>query len=61
MKLISCDVCAVILDQDKIGFPTDMYDDDDAIDPEKAKYNQENKRYEPYVRCPVCESIIFQE
>jgi len=60
MKLISCDHCAVMLDADKLYFPTDVWNhEDECIDPRKAGYNQKTKTFNAYVRCPVCENEVF--
>ena len=59
MKLISCEHCGVVLDQDKIPFPEDSYLEED--DSTKIDYNQRSRRWEIYVPCPVCKEKIFKE
>lgn len=61
MKLMSCDNCGVILDLDKIKFPTELEDKDGAIDPTKADYDQKRGQFFAYINCPVCNEQIFEE
>lgn len=61
MKLISCNNCAVILDQDKLRFAEDYYTEDGSIDSDKAEYDQTRGGYYLYVLCPVCKEYIFKE
>ena len=61
MKLISCNNCAVVLDQDKMQFASDLYTDDGGIDLAKADYDQERKDYFVFLPCPVCGTQIFKE
>ena len=62
MKLISCDHCAVVLDHDKLSFPTDIWESDGySIDLTKADYNQHTKDWEAFCLCPVCKEKVFQQ
>ena len=60
MKLSSCDDCGVVLDLDKIPFPTSLYTEE-GIDDTKAGYNQNKGEYCAYIRCPVCDRVIYEE
>lgn len=63
MKLLSCDNCAVVLDQDKLNFPKDIWDYDgetESIDSSKAEYNQSTCTWEAFTTCPVCNEKIFE-
>lgn len=59
MKLISCENCGVILDADKAGFPTNIYDNHGCIDQDKAAWDGGD--YVPKVVCPVCGDDILQD
>ena len=64
MKLISCDSCATILDQDKLNFPKDIWLFDgtsETIDESKAYYNQFTQEWTAFVLCPVCKDKIFEQ
>lgn len=61
MKLISCDGCGVVLDQDKLLFADDMYDEDGCINEAVADYRQETGRYELYVSCAFCLKPVFKQ
>ncbi len=58
MNLTSCDNCAVVLDKDKLDFPTDINDGDGVVDDEKAVWSGDD--YVPYVPCPVCKEPVKQ-
>ena len=63
MKLLSCDNCAVILDQGKLNFPSNIWKYDgvsETIDESKADYNQYTKEWSAFVLCPVCNEKIFE-
>lgn len=62
MKLISCEHCGVVLDQDKLSFPNNIWtENDDSIDTNKADYNQRTKTWVVFINCPVCKEKIFHE
>jgi len=58
VNLISCDNCGVVLDSDKLSFPTDIYNDDGSINSEYASWNGED--YVPKAKCPVCSEEILK-
>lgn len=59
MDLISCNNCGVILDKDKLKFPIDVWDKFmDCVDLNKAVWN--GNEYVPFVKCPVCKGVIYQ-
>lgn len=60
MKLISCDNCGIILDQDKVGFADDIYNDE-GIDEALAQYNQATGDFAAYINCPVCKEKVFKQ
>lgn len=57
MKLISCDNCAVVLDKDKMYFPSVWNKNGDGIDQDKAICDK-NGKYISILPCPVCGEII---
>jgi len=62
MKLISCDRCAAILDGDKLDFPEDIFDDDEGyVKIALGTYSNKQRKYVPYVTCPVCQNEILKE
>ena len=64
MKLISCDSCGVVLDQDKLPFAKDIYKYDgesEVIDERRADYNQLTQTWAAFVPCPVCNETIFEQ
>jgi hypothetical protein len=62
MKLISCNNCGVVLDQDKLSFADDIYDDQDScVDPAKGEYDQDRGEYFAYISCPACKEPVFKE
>lgn len=58
MKLISCNCCGVVLDQDKIDFP-DLYDEDGNIDSVNAFWDGDN--YIQTIPCPVCGNAVEKQ
>ena len=59
MKLISCERCGVVFNQDNLNFP-DLYDHD------SGKYIEGNgywngDTYVPFISCPVCTHAIPKE
>lgn len=61
MKLISCNSCGAVLDQDKLKFAHDMYDSDNCIDDDVAGYDDTRKGFNLYVPCPVCQERVFKQ
>ena len=64
MKLISCDNCATLLDQDKLSFPKDIWlfdGESESIDLTKAEYNYYSGDWVAFTTCPVCKEKVFQE
>lgn len=61
MNLISCSLCCVVLDKDKIIFPS-IYDHDtqELID-ENAGWSDKDECFKPKVECPVCSGFILDE
>ena len=60
MNLCSCDSCGVVLDKDKLNFPTEGYlKDGSGIDFDNASYDQETGQFRFFVYCPVCNTQIF--
>ena len=59
MDLHSCDSCGVLLDKDKLHYPTDeeiWHEDGHAI-PTKTVYDSVCGQ-QPAVPCPVCKELI---
>lgn len=56
MKLRSCDNCAVLLDEDKLLFPKDVWLNDGSVDATKAAWN--GSSYTAFCKCPVCSAPI---
>jgi hypothetical protein len=52
MNLISCDNCGVVLDAEKIDFPSSIYKDGE-VDESRAVWNKETRDFTPFTRCPV--------
>lgn len=62
MNLNSCDSCGVVVDLDKIEFPSEIYDDvTDSIDHSKADWSERRRDYVPFVPCPVCKARLRKE
>jgi len=61
MKLISCEECAVVLDEDRLLFPSRVneYKDDGTLDDDK--FVLEGDDYLPFVNCPICNSVITKD
>jgi len=52
MNLKSCNGCGVVLDKDKLQFPTELYDRDMGVDEKRAIWNGD--AWVAVVPCPVC-------
>lgn len=61
MKIISCDRCGVLFDQDKINFPTIFDHDTGELIEKNATWNAAVDKYVPVVDCPVCGNKIMKE
>lgn len=60
MKIKSCDQCGVVLDQDKLKFPRDIYTGKyGGADPAKSVWDGE--KFARFVSCPVCGANIVEE
>ena len=62
MNIISCDNCGVLLDADRLSFPTDLYKEENGYiqaDETKAVWGKEGG-FVPFVPCPVCGSKVVQ-
>lgn len=61
MNLISCENCAVVLDANKVGFPSESrkYLDDGSVD--ENNFTWDGDDYVPFVKCPVCNEKIIKE
>jgi hypothetical protein len=57
MDLISCDRCGVVLDKDKITFPSIYNHDTQEVIYENAEWD--GYKYVSKINCPVCEEIIL--
>jgi hypothetical protein len=58
MNLCSCDGCGVVLDKDKLNFPTEGYSEE-GIDLNNAFYDRNTKDFRFFISCPVCNNKIF--
>lgn len=58
MNLISCDSCGVVLDQDKLTFPTEeeLFDENGTMLTDKAAWT--GMGVSPIIPCPVCGNPI---
>ena len=63
MNLISCGECGVVLDKNKLEFPSEdeAYDYGGSINLSVAGYCQDRKGYFTKVQCPVCRGDIFND
>lgn len=61
MNLISCDNCAIVLDKDKLEFPTELVADDGSVNEAAAEWNNRTREFNPYICCPVCNTHIYDE
>lgn len=59
MNLTACDECGVVVDKDKLDFPTDS-DSDTGADATKAVWDRDRREFRPFVPCPVCKSPLLQ-
>jgi hypothetical protein len=61
MNLMSCNACGTVLDVDKVGFPEDIWADDDTVNPNLGEWSSEKGKYVPVTTCPVCHCRIAKE
>ena len=59
MKIINCDRCGVLFDQDSINFPTIFDHDTGKLIEKNAAWNGDE--YVPAIDCPVCGNRIIKE
>lgn len=57
MNLVSCDNCGVVLDKDKLNFPTDVFDSMGSVIPELAEWVDHG--FVGKVQCPICKEDIL--
>ena len=60
MKIIFCNGCGVVLNQDALNFPDIYYHDTQELIPGNSVWDDELGRYMPVVNCPVCEAVIVK-
>jgi hypothetical protein len=60
MKLISCDNCAAVYDQDKMNFSDESneYDAEGCI---REEFCWDGNDFVPFLPCAVCSSTIMKE
>lgn len=60
ITLISCDSCAVVLDESKLNYADDkhIFLSNGTLDEDRAVIV--DGEYVPYVRCPVCDDKILK-
>ena len=58
MYLISCDNCGVVLDGNKLPFPSDIYNDDGSVNEHAASWN--GNGFVPKTKCPVCGEEVLK-
>ncbi len=58
MKIISCENCAVLLDQDSISV-TDRENEDGSVNEQNMGWD--GSSYVPKIKCPVCREDILLE
>lgn len=58
MHIISCNRCGVLLDKDKLMFPS-IYKADGTVDPEKSDWD--GYQYYSVTKCPVCSGDIVDD
>lgn len=58
MRLISCDNCGIVLDDDKVKWP-EMWDDEGEFIEGSGQWDGD--RFVPVMPCPVCKEEITRE
>ncbi|MCK9319643.1 hypothetical protein [Methanoculleus sp.] len=61
MKLISCNRCGVVFDQDNINFPDTFNHDTGELIDKNASWNDALNKYVPKIECPVCGADLIKE
>ncbi len=61
MKIISCERCGVVLDQDKMNFPDTYNHDTQELIEANCMWNDALNKYVPVVNCPVCGNKIAKD
>lgn len=62
VNLISCNSCGVVLDANKLSFPSDTEIwGPDGLDLTKGAWSRELRDNVPFVNCPVCKHEILKE
>ena len=61
MKIISCDRCGVLLNQDNINFPDTTDHDTGELIEKNVAWDDDLNEYVPVVDCPVCGNKIPKE
>lgn len=59
MKLISCNRCGVVFNQDVINFPDTFDHDTGELIDKNASWNGD--KYVPKIECPVCGADLIRE
>lgn len=59
MNLSACDNCGVVVDKDKLEFPT-AFEWGNGVDLTKAVWDSDRREYRAFVPCPVCKEPILQ-
>ena len=59
MKIISCKYCGVLIDADRIKFPSESVIrlENGAVDETKSVWDDYMEDYVPAVLCPVCRKL----
>jgi hypothetical protein len=57
--LISCNGCGIVLDERKLSFPCNIYNNDGSVNEELAEWDGED--FVPKTKCPVCGASILKE
>jgi len=61
IHLISCDNCAVVLDKDRLSFPSDIYSKETGEFLEDLCEIGIDGKYIAIVQCPVCDNNIRED
>lgn len=63
MNLISCGICGVVLDKDRITeeyiWIEDSYDGHESVNIKVAAWNRYGEEWEFTINCPSCKNRIF--
>ena len=61
MKIKGCDECGVVVDLDKMYFPSPLYKKDGSVDTTRAIWDSYKEEFVAYLPCPVCSNPITEE